>query len=109
MQPKPFTSEERKSFLGGSDIGVIMGANPYKSPYELWLEKIGELEPMQGNQFTKFGEAMEDYIKKEAEERTGLKWRKVRKRFRHPMLAYLVGHVDGLNKDSVSRSNAPSR
>jgi len=101
MQPKPFTSEERKSFLGGSDIGIIMGANPYKSPYELWLEKIGELEPLQGNQFTKFGEAMEDYIKKEAEKRTGLKWRKVRKRFKHPEFPYLVGHVDGLNKDSV--------
>jgi putative phage-type endonuclease len=101
MQAKPFTAEERKSFLGGSDIGVIMGANPYKSPYELWLEKTGEIEPMESNRFTRFGEAMEDHIKREAEERTGLKWRKVRKRFRHPMLAFLVGHVDGLNKESV--------
>ena len=44
---------------------------------------------------------MEDHIKKEAEDRTGLKWRKVRKRFKHPEVPYLVGHVDGLNKDSV--------
>lgn len=30
--------------IGGSDASVIMGLNPYKSPYQLWLEKTGQAE-----------------------------------------------------------------
>lgn len=31
--------ETRNAGIGGSDASVIMGLNPYKSPYQLWLEK----------------------------------------------------------------------
>lgn len=31
--------EARALGIGGSDAAVIMGMNPYKSPYQLWLEK----------------------------------------------------------------------
>lgn len=31
----------RKKGIGGSDIGVIMGSNPYKTPVQLWEEKCG--------------------------------------------------------------------
>ena len=31
--------------IGGSDASVIMGLNPYKSPYQLWMEKTGQVEP----------------------------------------------------------------
>lgn len=34
----------RTSGIGGSDAGTIMGANPWKSPYQLWLEKTGQVE-----------------------------------------------------------------
>lgn len=30
--------------IGGSDAAVIMGMNPYKSPYQLWMEKTGQAE-----------------------------------------------------------------
>lgn len=33
--------EWRRNFIGGSDIPIIMGANPYKSPLDLWREKTG--------------------------------------------------------------------
>ena len=32
----------RKNGLGGSDIAAICGMNPYKSPYDVWLEKTRE-------------------------------------------------------------------
>lgn len=35
----------RKSGCGGSDVAVIMGTSPYKSPYQLWMEKTGKVEP----------------------------------------------------------------
>jgi putative phage-type endonuclease len=30
--------------IGGSDIGVIMGRSPWKSPYTLWAEKTGQID-----------------------------------------------------------------
>lgn len=32
--------EERRKGIGGSDIGAIMGLNPYKSALEVWHEKV---------------------------------------------------------------------
>lgn len=42
----------RNTGIGGSDAGVIMGLNPYKSPYRLWMEKTGQAEApdLSGNQ-----------------------------------------------------------
>ena len=38
-------AKDRRKFIGGSDTGTIMNVNPWKSQYELWLEKTGQLEP----------------------------------------------------------------
>jgi putative phage-type endonuclease len=35
----------RSQGIGGSDMGTIMGLNKYSSPYELWLEKTGRVDP----------------------------------------------------------------
>lgn len=36
---------ERRKGVGGSDVAAIMGMSPYKSPYEVWAEKTGVVEP----------------------------------------------------------------
>lgn len=33
---------DRTTFVGGSDIGAIMGISPWKTPVALWLEKTGQ-------------------------------------------------------------------
>lgn len=35
----------RNTGLGGSDAGVVMGVNPYRSRLTLWMEKTGQKEP----------------------------------------------------------------
>lgn len=49
--------EARAIGIGGSDAAVIMGMNQYKSPYQLWLEKTGQVEPpdLSGNQYVYWG------------------------------------------------------
>lgn len=37
--------DERTRGLGGSDMATVMGLNPRKTPYDLWLEKTGKAEP----------------------------------------------------------------
>lgn len=36
--------EFRRQGVGGSDVAALMGLSAYKSPYELWCEKVGVLE-----------------------------------------------------------------
>lgn len=63
-------SLDRDKYLGGSDIPIIMGISPFKTRYELLLEKAGlkEIEKVD-NEYTRYGNVMEpkirNYINKE--------------------------------------------
>ena len=45
----------RQNGIGSSDIGTIMGANPYKTPHQLWEEKCGIQNTFNGNRYTQHG------------------------------------------------------
>lgn len=51
--------ERRMKGIGGSDISAIMGVNPFKSPLDVYLDKIGESEPLEDNFPMRLGRAME--------------------------------------------------
>ena len=36
---------ERRNGVGGSDVAAIMGLNPWRTAYEVWLEKTGQAVP----------------------------------------------------------------
>lgn len=61
--------------IGGSDAAVIMGMNSYKSPYQLWMEKTGQVEPpdLSGNQYVYWGTKNEANIADWFQEETGKK------------------------------------
>lgn len=40
-----FEPENRRRYLGGTDISAILGYNPYRSAYDTWLEKTGRPVP----------------------------------------------------------------
>lgn len=67
--------EARAIGIGGSDAAVIMGMNQYKSPYQLWLEKTGQVEPpdLSGNQYVYWGTRNESNIADWFQEETGKK------------------------------------
>lgn len=35
--------EFRRSHIGSSDIAAILGKDPYKTAYDVWLDKTGQL------------------------------------------------------------------
>lgn len=56
--------EDREKFVGGSEIPVIMGISPFKTRYELLLEKAGLKEDdFEGNIYTEYGNVMEEKIR----------------------------------------------
>lgn len=47
--------EWRRNGIGASDIGIIMGSNPYKTPLELWNQKCGYREEEPLNNAMRYG------------------------------------------------------
>lgn len=86
---------QRQTGLGGSDIGAILGLNPWRTPYQVFLEKIGEAPPFEGNLQTRFGIYAEEFVAREYCEQTGRQVQRFNSMLRHPT-APLIGHVDRL-------------
>ena len=57
--------EQRRTFIGASDAAAIMGLDPYRSPIDVWLTKLGRHpDPFDGNELTEFGHRVEPFIAK---------------------------------------------
>lgn len=55
---------DRDRYIGGSDMAAIMGLSPFKTRWELLLEKAGLNETtFEGNEYTEYGETMEPKIR----------------------------------------------
>ena len=56
--------QDRDKYLGGSDIPIIMNLSPFKSRYDLLLEKAGYKEDtFEGNVYTEYGNKLEPKIR----------------------------------------------
>ena len=56
--------EARKTGIGGSDAAAVLGLNPWKSPYALWCEKTGKVEPddLTDNEAVEWGNLLEEPV-----------------------------------------------
>ena len=86
----------RQNGLGGSDVATILNLNPYKSPYQLWLEKTGRVDPpdLSDNFAVKRGHDMEALVAKWFSEETGYKVHRVNSTLTNENYPYLLGHID---------------
>lgn len=57
--------EVRKLGIGGSDIGALLGVNKFKSPIDIWGDKIGTGKKFEGNRFTYWGHKLEKIVAEE--------------------------------------------
>lgn len=97
--------QDRNQFLGGSDTGTILGINPYKSAYTLWLEKTGKREPddLSNALAVKIGHMCEETVAKLYEEETGYRVRESLVSYRCKEYPFLRGHVDRLVVNDKNR------
>ncbi len=86
--------ELRKSGIGGSDAGAIVGLNPYSSQYTVYHEKLSLVEPFEGNDKTRLGTDLEDYVAKRFEEETGKKVRRLNAVLRSVARPFMIADVD---------------
>ena len=86
--------EERKKSLGGSDVGAVLGMSEYSSPYTIWAEKTGKLPPFEGNEWTRLGNDLEDYVAKRFCEASGLKVVNDTSTWRNSKYPHLHANID---------------
>ncbi|WP_205180234.1 YqaJ viral recombinase family nuclease [Siminovitchia thermophila] len=87
--------QARTRGIGGSDASIVLGLNKWRTPFELWLEKTGQITPESAdNDAAYFGTLLEDLVAKEFEKRTGKKVRRRNAMFQHPEHDFILANVD---------------
>ena len=57
---------DRSSGLGGSDIAAIVGLSPYRSPLDVWAEKVGHPSVISKDSLhLRFGTHLEPFVASE--------------------------------------------
>lgn len=89
--------EFRKTKIGSSDAPIIMGESPWKTPQQLWEEKMGLKESSYENAAMQRGKQLEAQARKAFELETGLVvWPNV---LIHPEHEFIIASLDGITMD----------
>lgn len=88
--------EARQGGIGGSDLAAVLGLSPYKTPLDLYNEKLGlvELPDLSSNEAVHFGNVLEDVVADEFGRRTGLKPRRNNQHLVHKDHPFMLANID---------------
>lgn len=86
----------RRHSIGASDAAAVVGENPWKTPYALWAEKVGAIEPedLSDNDAVQLGLRLEDWVAREFSERTSLRVHRDNCIRVHPRFAFITTNLD---------------
>jgi predicted phage-related endonuclease len=92
---------ERRSFVGGSDARIIMGADA-AALVRLWREKRGEAdrEELSGNLIVQLGNATEELNRTWYERSTGRRVTDVQRRVKHSAIPWMAATLDGVVEET---------
>jgi len=86
--------QARKRGIGSSDCAAILGLNPYRTPLDVYLDKIGEAPEQPESIKMAFGLEAEPIIARMFEAQTGLTVRNDFKIRVHPEYPFLIANLD---------------
>lgn len=91
--------EERRKGVGGSDVAAILGLSPWKTAFQVYQEKRGEVENWKGNETTDWGQRMEPAIRQWYSDVTGRPVRLPEKILYHKQHPFMLASLDGFTDD----------
>lgn len=98
MQNTPEWVEMRRNHIGASDAPIIMGLNPWKTPYQLWQDKMGISKEIPISARMQRGHDLEEIARQEFERQTGLiVFPQV---VYHPKYEWMIASLDGIDLSS---------
>lgn len=86
----------RQKGIGGSDAAAIAGLNKYKSPIQVYYEKVEGVKESVPSEAAYWGTILEDIVAQEFSRRTGLKVRRRNAILRHPEYPFMIANIDRL-------------
>lgn len=89
--------EWRKNKIGASDAPIVMGKSPWKTPHELYEEKIGLKNDFRETTAMARGKALEPYALESFCNHIGVVL--APKVFVHPKHEYIIASIDGVSAD----------
>ena len=97
-------TQDRTKYLGGSDIGAVLGLSPFKSPLAVWMEKTGkDVKPVDSLPL-RFGSFAEEFVANEYAKATGFALRHDESIYIHPAHSYISAHIDRfVNTDGLDQ------
>jgi putative phage-type endonuclease len=100
-EPDDFAAR-RRTGLGGSDAAAALGVSPWRTPYDLWLEKTEPIAlPAPPSEPMRWGTLLEPVIMQEYTRRTGRAVEAAPDMLRHPKYSWMIGHLDGRVEDRI--------
>jgi putative phage-type endonuclease len=86
--------EGRRTGIGGSDVAAVLGLNPWKTPLDVWNDKLGLSEDKGMSEPAYWGTVLEDTVAREFQQRTGMKVQKVTHQFVDPGCDWMIANID---------------
>lgn len=88
---------DRRGFIGASEVGAILGIDPFCTPLKLWSLKTGLIEPEQEeNEACEWGKRLERVVSQKFAEKNNCKLIAYKKRFTHPDMDYFSCELDNI-------------
>lgn len=97
----PENREARKGLLTASEWAASLGYHPDKTALSVYLEKIGELPPFEGNERTELGQLLEDPILEAGARKLGIKIQRNKDLVIHPSQKWAAATPDGFSGELV--------
>lgn len=87
---------ERRKFIGSTDAAAVLGLSRWKTPLEVWAEKVGRIEPndVSNEVAVKLGKKLEETVAEFFMDETGKKVRRVNKPIIHPDYDFIACQID---------------
>lgn len=86
----------RRGGIGGSDVSAILGINKYRTPFEVWLDKTGQvpIDTTETSEAIHFGNVFEEVVAQEFSRRADKKVFRQNKTYIHPEYPMLRANID---------------
>lgn len=96
--------EERKHYIGGSDVGSILGYSKWRTALDVYFEKVEGKRQEFNNNFIDWGNTLEPVIRKKFSEITGFKTSEIVDTKYHKDYPFIAANIDGMIKISETKN-----
>ena len=92
--PREQWLELRRRGIGGSDAAAIVGLDRYRSPFDVYADKLGLKPEIPDNEAMRQGRDLEQYVAERFMEATGKKVRRRNAMLQHPEYPFITANID---------------